>query len=65
MDGRADPGAEEAGAEYRDITVLYRAHYITRAVEEVFSGRKSPIPSTAACSFSAAWRLRTPSATCG
>ncbi|MFR1618636.1 MAG: ATP-dependent helicase, partial [Dysosmobacter welbionis] len=26
----------EAGTPYRDITVLYRAHYVTRTVEEVF-----------------------------
>ena len=32
----------EAGAEYRDITVLYRAHYITRAVEEVFLRAEIP-----------------------
>lgn len=27
---------------YRDITVLYRAHYVSRAVEEVFLDRKIP-----------------------
>ena len=27
---------------YRDIAVLYRAHYITRNVEEVFSREKIP-----------------------
>lgn len=32
----------EAGAEYRDITVLYRAHYITRTVEEVFLRAEIP-----------------------
>lgn len=50
-------GAEEAGwmvkniellhhmgVDYRDITVLYRAHYITRTIEEVFL--KSEIPYT-------------------
>ena len=26
----------EAGTPYRDITVLYRAHYVTRTVEDVF-----------------------------
>lgn len=30
------------GVAYRDMTVLYRAHYVTRAVEEVFSDEKIP-----------------------
>lgn len=30
------------GIAYRDITVLYRAHYITRTVEEVFLREKLP-----------------------
>lgn len=30
------------GVAYRDITVLYRAHYITRTVEEVFLREKLP-----------------------
>ena len=32
----------EAGAPYRDMTILYRAHYVTRAVEEVLLGEKIP-----------------------
>ena len=32
----------EGGAPYRDMTVLYRAHYVTRAVEEVLLGEKIP-----------------------
>ena len=32
----------EAGTPYRDMTVLYRAHYVTRAVEEVLLGEKIP-----------------------
>lgn len=31
-----------AGVAYCDMTVLYRAHYVTRAVEEVFSDEKIP-----------------------
>lgn len=30
------------GTSYREITVLYRAHYITRIVEEVFLREKIP-----------------------
>jgi len=43
-----DSGADysSAGAkgrtEYRDITILYRAHYISRTIEEVLSDRKIP-----------------------
>ena len=33
----------EAGTPYRDMTVLYRAHYVTRAVEEVLLGEKIPL----------------------
>lgn len=32
----------ESGTAYREITVLYRAHYVTRAVEEVFLRQKLP-----------------------
>lgn len=32
----------EKGISYRDITVLYRAHYVTRTVEEVFLQREIP-----------------------
>ena len=32
----------ENGVPYRDMTVLYRAHYVTRAVEEVLLGEKIP-----------------------
>ena len=33
---------QEKGVSLRDITVLYRAHYLTRAVEEVFIKNKIP-----------------------
>ena len=32
----------DAGVPFRDMTVLYRAHYVTRTVEEVFQKRKVP-----------------------
>ncbi len=32
----------DAGIPYRDMTVLYRAHYVTRTIEEVFQKRKIP-----------------------
>ena len=32
----------DGGADYRDMTVLYRAHYVTRTLEEVFLKRKIP-----------------------
>ena len=32
----------ETGVPYRDMAVLYRAHYLTRPVEEVFLRRKLP-----------------------
>lgn len=32
----------EKGISYRDITVLYRAHYVTRTVEEVFLQKEIP-----------------------
>lgn len=32
----------EKGSAYRDVTVLYRAHYITRTIEEVFLRKKIP-----------------------
>ena len=32
----------ETGVPYQDITVLYRAHFVTRAVEEVFLREKIP-----------------------
>ena len=32
----------DAGIPYRDMTVLYRAHYVTRSIEEVFLRRKIP-----------------------
>ena len=32
----------DAGVPYRDMTVLYRAHYVTRSIEEVFLRRKIP-----------------------
>ncbi len=32
----------ESGVPYRDMTVLYRAHYVTRAVEEVLLREKIP-----------------------
>lgn len=30
------------GCEYRDVTVLYRAHYVSRTLEETFLARKLP-----------------------
>lgn len=32
----------EQGVNYKDITILYRAHYITRAIEEVFLKEELP-----------------------
>ncbi|MBR0354944.1 MAG: UvrD-helicase domain-containing protein [Oscillospiraceae bacterium] len=32
----------DAGVPFRDMTVLYRAHYVTRSLEEVFQKRKLP-----------------------
>ncbi|MBO5555596.1 MAG: UvrD-helicase domain-containing protein [Oscillospiraceae bacterium] len=32
----------DAGVPYRDMTILYRAHYVTRAIEEVLQKRKLP-----------------------
>ncbi|MCD7859931.1 MAG: UvrD-helicase domain-containing protein [Firmicutes bacterium] len=32
----------DAGVPYRDMTVLYRAHYLTRSLEEVFLQRNLP-----------------------
>ena len=32
----------DMGVPYRDMTVLYRAHYVTRSIEEVFLRRKVP-----------------------
>ena len=31
---------EQQGVPYQDITILYRAHYVTRTLEEVFRRRK-------------------------
>ena len=32
----------DGGTPYRDMTVLYRAHYLTRTVEEVLQREKIP-----------------------
>ena len=32
----------DAGVPFKDMTVLYRAHYVTRSIEEVFLRRKVP-----------------------
>lgn len=32
----------DAGVPYRDVTVLYRSHFVTRAIEEVFEKAKLP-----------------------
>ncbi|MEA4946187.1 MAG: 3'-5' exonuclease [Oscillospiraceae bacterium] len=32
----------ESGGHYRDVTLLYRAHYVTRTIEEVFQKKKIP-----------------------
>ena len=43
MDGGGDAAScTRAGTPYRDMTVLYRAHYVTRAVEEVLLREKIP-----------------------
>ena len=42
MDSGEMKELHEAGTPYRDMTVLYRAHYVTRAVEEVLLGEKIP-----------------------
>lgn len=55
----------DRGVPLRDMTVLYRAHYVTRAVEEALMHEKFPIRSTPACSFSTAWRSRTHFHICG
>lgn len=49
----------EAGTPYRDMAVLYRAHYITRGVEELLLKEKSRTRSTAACSSSPVLKSRT------
>lgn len=49
----------EAGTPYRDMAILYRAHYITRGVEEILLKEKFRTRSTAACSSSPARRSRT------
>ena len=35
-------GMHDAGVPFRDMTVLYRAHYVTRTVEEIFLKRRVP-----------------------
>ncbi|MBR0352364.1 MAG: UvrD-helicase domain-containing protein [Oscillospiraceae bacterium] len=35
-------GLHEAGVPYKDISILYRAHYVTRAIEEMFLRRELP-----------------------
>ncbi|MBR3349698.1 MAG: ATP-binding domain-containing protein, partial [Solobacterium sp.] len=32
----------EGGTDYKDITILYRAHYVTRAIEDVFLKKEIP-----------------------
>ena len=32
----------ESGIDYRDITILYRAHYVTRSIEDVFLKKEIP-----------------------
>ena len=32
----------DSGVSYRDITILYRAHYVTRSLEDVFIEKKLP-----------------------
>ena len=41
----------DAGIPYRDIAVLYRAHYVTRSVEEVFLREKLPYAIYSGISF--------------
>ena len=52
------------GVPYREIAVLYRAHYVTRALEEALIEASCRTPSTAVCSFSTGWRSRTHCPTC-
>ena len=42
VDGRGDEGPHSQGVPYRDMTVLYRAHYVTRTVEQVLLEEKLP-----------------------
>ena len=42
MESRFSAALREKGVPYRDMTVLYRAHYLTRVVEEVFLQQKIP-----------------------
>ena len=41
----------EEGVPYRDMTILYRAHYVTRSVEEVFLREKLPYAIYSGISF--------------
>ena len=42
MDRAAHPRLHEDGWKYKDMTVLYRAHYLTRPIEEFFLKEKLP-----------------------
>lgn len=42
---------KESGTPYRDITLLYRAHYVTRPVEEVFLKEEIPYTIYSGVSF--------------
>lgn len=48
------------GVPFADMAILYRAHYVTRAIEAAFLQKRSPTPFTAASSFTAGRRSKTP-----
>ena len=64
VDGFADADPARRGTPYRDMTVLYRAHYLTRTVEEVLQREKIPYTIYSGVQFSAAPRSRTRCPTC-
>ena len=52
-------GLRERGVAFRDIAVLYRAHYVTRSVENAFLKKEIPYAVYSGVPFSDGWRLRT------
>ena len=54
----------DRGVPLRDMTVLYRAHYVTRAVEEALMHEKIPYTIYSGVQFLTAWRSRTRFRTC-
>ena len=59
MDRRKDFRSPRAGNHFRDIAVLYRAHYVTRSVENAFLKKEIPYAVYSGVPFSDGWRLRT------